>query len=319
MAFISNALAIVGFIILFVIIVWGLFHIINLSGTSIGSIFPSTPKVSVTAPKSAVAGEPISVSWQYSGKEAGSYSFLYQCEKGFAFATGVGTALENIPCGEAINVGSSTNATIVPVFTTKPATSSMQASLTVIFATDAGSRIQGDASVTVTTNAAPTASVASNAQPSTNLSASKISATQPKKSPITAPTKRVIALVPHAASGPADLAVRMIMVGVIDASSGALIPREPISPAEIVGVEFDVANVGGSASGSWNFTAQLPTGYQGYLYTSPAQISLMPGEHIVNVLRFAPNMRPGTITVTADPFGQVYDADRSNNIAVTQI
>src|SRR3989338_3104223 len=302
MAFISNALAIVGFIILFVIIVWGLFHIVNLSGTSITSLFSSKPKVTVSVPKTAVSGEPVSISWKYSGKDAGTYSFLYKCDQNFYFGAEASRALARIPCGSAIIVGSSTSATVVPVLSGR---TSLDVPVTIIFAPQTGERVQGEATIVIT---APTSTTPST--PVVTPKPAKPTTSYPKTS-----VRKPLNLVAHAASGPADLSVRMILVGVIDPYSGALLPRAPRSPSEIVGVEFDIANIGGSSTGSWYFTANLPTGGgAAYLYTSPLQRSLAPGEHIVNVIRFAPNMRPSTISVIADPANRVYEANENNNI-----
>jgi len=303
MAFISNALAIVGFIILFVIIVWGLFHIVNLSGTSITSLFSSKPKVTVTAPKSAISGEPITVAWQYSGKDAGTFSFLYKCDQNFYFGAGSSRALARIPCGSAINVGSSTSAMVIPVLSER---ASLDVPVTIIFSPNTGERVQGEATIAI--------AAATSTPPSTPVVEPKPVKPTTPYTPKTYPRKP-LNLVAHAGSGPADLRVAMILVGVIDPSSGALLPRAPRSTSEIVGVEFDIANIGGSSTGNWYFTANLPTGgAQPYIFTSPTQRSLAPGEHIVNVLRFAPNMRPSTISVIADPANRVYEANEYNNI-----
>ena len=305
MAFLSNALAIVGFIILFVIIVWGLFHIINLSGTSITSLFATKPAVTITAPKTAVTGAPVNISWKYSGSEGGSYSFLYQCDQNFYFgasASAASATLPRIPCGTAINVGSSTSATIVPVLSD---TAVVNIPVTITFNPTTGAKSQASATIAIT----PATTTANTVKP-------PVVTTKPAAKPAYSysPARRAVNLVAHAASGPADLSARMILVGVIDPVSGALLPRKPISPNEVIGVEFDVANIGGTASGSWYFTATLPTGAQPYLYTSPAQISLKPGEHIVSVMRFAPNQFGGIATITVDPLSRVYDANRSNNV-----
>ena len=308
MAFVSNALAIVGFIILFVIIVWGLFHIINLSGSSITSLFGGKPAVTITAPKTAASGEPISISWKYSGSEGGAYSFLYQCDRHSYFAANASaqaSSLPRIPCGTAINVGSSTSATIVPVLS---GTAIVNIPLTIVFTPVNGARAEASATIAI---APATSTVSAGAQPAKMQSASKPAA---RYAPTAKVPRRAFSLVPHAAGGPADLRAAMIEVGVIDPASGALLPRMPVSPQEIVGVEFDVANIGGTSSGRWYFSASLPTGAQPYLYTSPAQISLRPGEHIVFVLRFAPNQLGGIATITVDPQSRVYDANRSNNV-----
>lgn len=302
MAMLSNALAIIGFIILIIIVVWGLIHIVDLSGSSLGSLFSGKSKVEVTAPKEAIAGQPVDISWKYTGKEAGTYSFMYQCASNFDFVTASTHAMTKIPCGAAINVGSSTAATLIP-----RVAASSTAVITVVFTSqDEVKHAEGTASITV----AP----ATEQPPVTPPTGG--TGKPPTKPSYTPTARRPVSLVAHAASGPADLSVRIITMGVMD-PSGALISRMPTSPYDIVGVEFDIANIGGSASGSWYFSASLPTGGQQYPYTSPAQISLAPGEHIVSVLRFSPNQRPGTITVIADPLNRLVEGNETNN-TITQ-
>ncbi len=72
-------------------------------------------------------------------------------------------------------------------------------------------------------------------------------------------------------SGPAQLSVRVIS-GNINANGDGT-------------VTFDIANIGGSPSGSYYFSAQLPTA-QSYPYQSPLQTSLAPGSHITSTLNF---------------------------------
>ena len=301
MAMLSNALAIIGFIILIVIVVWGLIHIVDLSGSSLNSLFTRKSKVEVTAPKNAVSGQSVNVSWKYTGKETGTFAFMYQCAQSFDFLAPANNAMTKIPCGTAINVGSSTSAMLMP-----KAAASSTAVITVMFTSqDGAKKAEGTASIAIAPSAQPPVT-----PPTTGTGKPT---TKPSYTPT---TRRPASLVTHAASGPADLSARIIVVGVMD-PSGALISRMPTSPYDIVGVEFDIANVGGSATGSWYFTASLPTGGQQYPYTSPMQISLAPGEHIVSVLRFSPNQRPGIITVTADPLNSLIEGNETNN-TITQ-
>lgn len=74
-----------------------------------------------------------------------------------------------------------------------------------------------------------------------------------------------------AQTGPADLSVHILSTSV-DGYGNAV-------------VTFDISNIGGSASGPYTFVAQLPS-YSNYPYQSAVQVSLAPGSHIVNTLRF---------------------------------
>ena len=113
-------------------------------------------------------------------------------------------------------------------------------------------------------------------------------------------------------SDSADLSVKIIRVGYID-SSGALLTNRPIREGEVVGVEFDIANVGHGNTGRWYFEAHLPTMIP-YTYRSPAQKSLAPGDHIVSTLRFT-QFAHGLFTVIVDPSGTIRDINRANNEA----
>src|SRR3989344_5720416 len=78
----SNVLAIIGFIILVVIILWGIFHLASLGGPWLSSLFnqTSSSSVQVSAPANATTSIPFTVSWKYSTSEKGTYAFLYQCK-----------------------------------------------------------------------------------------------------------------------------------------------------------------------------------------------------------------------------------------------
>jgi hypothetical protein len=90
--------------------------------------------------------------------------------------------------------------------------------------------------------------------------------------------------------------------------------------AGVTVVAFDIANTGGSPTGTWYFTAQLPTS-QPYTYTSSAQASLAPGDHIANTLRFTGVMsggltgQGGNVGISVDPSNAVAESNESNNYA----
>ncbi len=115
-----------------------------------------------------------------------------------------------------------------------------------------------------------------------------------------------------------DLSVRILSAGVIDPISGNVIPREPTAPSDLVAVRFLISNSGNAPTGLWYFTAQLPTS-PAYLYSSPAQTSLVPGGSIENMLRFKNAVPSGTFSVTVDPSNQVSESNEGNNTASQRI
>ena len=299
----SSTIAIIGFIILIVIAVWGLVHGARLSGSWFTSLFNrSAPAITLTAPKSANSGTPFSISWKYTTSDKGMYAFLYQCKTGLQFQTpGPTGAMNNIPCGAAYSV-SSTNSTLsLTPFISGYASTSVPLSL-IFIPSATGTRAEGAATIAINSGAAPiTPPTITSQQPSLPSEPS----TPPVNDTVSAPVR----------TGPADLLVQITAVGMIDPVTGEFVHRLPVSPNDMAAVQFDISNIGGRTTGTWYFTAQLPT-QSGYLYTSLAQAPLAPDGHIENTLRFtqvAPN--GGLISISADPNNLAGDYNRSNNYA----
>jgi hypothetical protein len=274
----TNALAIGGLIILIIIVLWGLLHLVSLSGGWFSSLFPASrnSSIQVTAPAQSYSGDPITLGWSYAPSSKGNYAFVYQCKTGLAFAAPSGTSFVQIPCGVAFTLGGATSsASLTPLLS---GTTSVSSVLTVLYIPSATSTSPGAA-------AQGTATMA--------VSPAKVSVTPaPTKTPTT-PTKKTSVPV---YTSPADLAVSILSANV-----------DPYGDAA---VSFDITNVGGSPSGTYYFSAQLPTSPP-YSYSSPAQVSLAPGSHIVSTLNFT-NAISGTLTVQ---IGSSNDANAANNYA----
>jgi hypothetical protein len=280
-----NILTIIGLIILIVIVIWGLLHIARLSSSWFSGFFSNTPKeaITVTAPSAAPAGAPFALSWSYEPSEAGSYALIYKCEDGLQLAVPTQTGIfHSVPCGASYTLGTSTQTAVLPVLA---ASSSIKAMLSILYLPAQrrdGAPAQGSASVNITPGTTPPP-VSEGTKPEPETPAGP----QP--------------------TGTADLTVRVLAVGVIDAS-GAFVPRQPVNQYEMAAVQFDVVNVGTGTSGSYTFMAQLPTS-QPYTYASPVQEPLAPGSHVVNTLRFTQAVS-GTFMVTVNG-----DAIPGNNSA----
>ncbi|HTR18986.1 MAG TPA: hypothetical protein VMH91_03370 [Candidatus Paceibacterota bacterium] len=274
----TDILTIVGFAILFIIIIWGFVHLVSLIYTSLSSKFSNTaPSIEVTAPAQATSGQPMTISWTYSPSVQGSYAFLYQCENGLSFDTKGATSSVAVPCGEAYTVGNVNNSLTLTPLLSSASTATDTVSI-VFIPSGTGSQAQGDATVAIS-------AAAKSAPAKTTPAKTTSSATY------TAPQY----------SGPTDLSVRIIS-GNVDASGAGV-------------VTFDIANIGGSASGSYYFTAQLPTA-QPYPYQSPLQASLEPGGHVTSTLRFTSvQSGGGTFSVSI----QTNDANNADNYASMQL
>lgn len=284
----ANILAVAGFIILIVIIVWGAYHLLRLTGTGISSLFSSAgAEIKITTPTTPVeSGKAFPLAWEYTPSENGSFAVLYQCKPGFRFETNAPTRAA-LPCGNAFTVGADKTINLVPVLS---GTTTLDVPVSVVFiptATSSTARPQGATTIKVSAaSGAPTT-----AKPTTTTTT-------------TSATQRP--------AGKPDLSVRILSVGTVNPVSGMIENRYP-GPEEIAAVQFDIANNGTGSSGSYTFTVSLPI-QGGYVYTSPVQASLTPGSHIVNTLRFKPvQSGGGTATVSVDPYGAISESNESNN------
>jgi hypothetical protein len=307
---ISNILAIAGFIILIVIIIWGAYHFLRLASSGFSSLLSraGASTITLTAPRTVVSGDMLDVSWKYTvPEEMGAFAVLYQCRDGFQLRIPLATSTTPIPCGTPYMIGNK-EATAVRLMPMLAGTTALDVPFSIMYMTTGTSTptkvAQGNATVTITPLG--TGIVSATTTPVTDtkdIPRVTKPADKPKPRPVTPPTPKV--------TGPADLMIRIISVGVIDPISGNIMPRAPISPAETVAVTFDIKNQGGTATGQWYFTANIPTNPV-TSYVSPAQKSLNPGDGIENTLRFT-QTATGAFTVNVDPSNAVHESNEANN------
>lgn len=281
---IANVLAIAGSIILIIIIIWGLLHLFSLSGGFFSSLFGGKESgITITAPAEVASGEVAHISWKHSTEESGMYALLYPCTEGLRFSTPApDQTFITMPCGAAFAIGqSTTTATILPMLT---ASSSVNTPFSVLFIPSSTSSAPVEATVTLSVLPRST-------QPETSVQPEV-----PEQPSQPEPT-------PPVSQGPADLAVTITSVSIDQYGSGV--------------VTFNISNIGKRASGSYMFTAQLPTS-QPYTYVSPAQASLAPGSYIINTLRFTQAI-PGSISILVDTGNSVSESNESNNTAAQYI
>jgi hypothetical protein len=297
---VANILAIIGFVILIIIVIWGLLHIINLSTPWFSGMFSSKKEISVSAPSTATASQPFTVSWKYNTSSRGTYAVLYQC------VTGLKISVDGnpIPCGAAYTLGNATgSASILPTLT---GTTSVQSQISVLFIPSAagttGPEATGNTAVKIV-KGAPVVTQPTPVEESPAPHEETPVVTKPKPT-----TSNTGSSSPKPVT-PADLSVRVVAVGVIDPYTGAFVSRPAYSPSDVSAVQFDIQNVGGTASGSYTFEANIPTS-QPYVFSSQLQPSLGAGAHVINTLRFTPAV-DGTFSVTV----RAYDNNQSNNTA----
>lgn len=294
----GTILSIIGMIIIGIIVLWGLFHLVSLLVPSLSNlmsrIFSRSDAIEITlSPESVQSGSPLDISWTHRAKEAGSYSFMYQCRDGFQFRTpNASGALTNIPCGSPFAAPENVKTMrIVPILS---GMRELQVPVSIAFTPSAGDSgvIEGTATAVVKNQSGAT--LPATTTPSRPTTSRPSTSTAPKT--------------------PADLRVQILSVGVLE-SNGSISNRYPSNQNDIAAVRFRVSNAGGSASGNWYFTSTLPVTSQ-QLYTSPAQASMGAGYSGEYILQFRPvQAGGGTFTVYVDAGNAVKESNESNNTA----
>jgi hypothetical protein len=291
-------------VILAIIVVWGLTHLFNISTEGwFTNFFSNSPSITITAPKTATSSEPFTVSWKYAQPTKGNFALLYGCTSGAQLAILQSDAQINVACGKAFTVSATDKLSLLPTLT---GTNQAHVPLSILFVPSAtGTKAESGVTIAINPSSGTTAQT-----PTMTQQVSQTTTSTPRT------TTRSSSQGVHA-NGPADLSVRIVEVGTIDPSTGEFIDRAP-TPYDIAAVKFDISNVGGTATGPWYFSADLPT-QSGYAYTSPQQASLAPGAHILNTLRFNEIIPGGTFTVTVDPNGAIRESTKANNTAAVTV
>lgn len=118
-------------------------------------------------------------------------------------------------------------------------------------------------------------------------------------------------------SGVADLSVSIVGVGYLaSTTSDSFVASSTVTAGSRPAVRFVIKNIGSGTTGVWRFTASIPT-QTAYLFTSPYQQALAPGDRIEYVLGFDQANRGSnlTISVTANPDKATTESDYANNSA----
>lgn len=279
----GNILAILGFIILIVIVVWGLIHLVSLSsGWFSGG--GEKNEIRVTAPAGASSGTSFNINWSYTPTTRGMYAVMFPCRSGLRMATPVGVParegaqipIGEIPCGATYAVGATTTTmTLLPLLA---ASSSVPVQLTVLYIPSATTSkvAKGTATVTIAPSSA-----------------------QPERATSTPPVQVDGEPAPRPQGGLPNIVVRVVSL--------------TTDPSGMTVVTFDIENTGGSPTGSYRFEAQLPT-FSTYTYYSSMQSSLGPGDHVLNTLTFSQTV-PGLFQVIADTGNAVRESNEADNVA----
>ncbi|PIR86426.1 hypothetical protein COU13_00985 [Candidatus Kaiserbacteria bacterium CG10_big_fil_rev_8_21_14_0_10_43_70] len=317
----TSILAIVGFIVIIAIGIWGAINAVRLAPQVFSTLASPFDRVSdeidIRVPSSSInSNTPFELSWKHGGKD-GVYAFSYRCRPGLQFQVPQpdGTYLP-INCESPYNIQSSNNSfRLIPI-------SSMNRFLDVPFVIayinkEGEIAAEGSSMITVVNQSAPES-------PDT-VSLGNLGSTGPEPSQPTSPTPSTPypvtpnLSIPTTPTNLPDLSVRILGVGSINPNTRTFVPQSTLNASDIGAVRFEIINSGNKASGVWGFSASLPTN-PSFKYTSERQRSLNPGDRIEYTIQFDQLVRgTNTFTVHADAADEIKEVSEANNIATQAI
>mgnify|MGYP001579667849 FL=1 len=333
----TKALAVIGFLAILVVGMWGGASIAtNVPATlksiaaaivSMTSIFvPASETITVTASDYApTSGSPVTVSYTHDSRSVvGSYVFRYSCANGLVVTSVQNGAEEQIYCNVPFHfIPTGTALTVTPVsktdkfvdleifidFVPNGASTPTVTGTTVITVentelTGSSGTLGGGTVPTPTTPTTPTPTTPKPTQPTAGTPTTVITpiSTIPGSNP----------------NGTVDLAGRIIEVGIVDNATGAFTASS--TPTRTpqggrVAVRFAIENIGTKTSPTFVFNAVLPT-FPGHVYSSPNQIALNPGDRIEYTIGFDSFAQASSaeFTLNIDPTNSVNERNKDNNL-----
>lgn len=317
-----RVLAIVGFIAIILIGVWGslslargvpgAFSSLAAAIVSLTSVFvPANETLTVSPPAGAVAsGETFVLTFAHERKSAeGSYSFRFSCADGVSFsgADASGTT-EKVACETSFRFLNANNSIVLtPVSTTSRF---IDVPVVIDFTPEgAGAPTVSGSTIVTIENSAITGSPATTRPDAVPRTPGKETTTIDIISPGVSPSDP---------NGVADLSARFIELGVVDKDTGVFTASSTPSKSAIgkrVATRFAVENLGTKTSPQWTFNAVLPT-FPSHIYSSPVQQALAPGDRIEFTLGFDSfeEDNEGILIINVDPTGSINERNKDNNL-----
>lgn len=320
-----KAFAVLGAIAVFLAALWLIVQGVRIIPAAVSnlasalvSITQTRERIVVSTPGSVANGQAITISWNHEGKTAeGSYTFTYFCADSVAMSSPDrrGESVE-VFCNTPFNFTNSNNSITVTPFLTQG--DRQDVTVLISYRENGGTKVtEGRATFTLTA-----ASISPTVTPTTP--------TTPTKPVVTAPTRPVTGGTPITTVRPiqipanpttaqpgtsADLQARILETGYIIGGTNTFVASSSVNINDRAAVRFVVENIGGSPTGAWRFTAELPTIYY-YRYDSVDQESLAPGDRVEYILGFdtIENRSQVQAMIIVDPEQRTSDSNRTNNM-----
>lgn len=318
-----RVLAIVGFIAVILIGVWGslslargvpgAFSSLAAAIVSLTSVFvPANETLTVSPPDGAVAlGETFLLTFTHNQRSVnGSYAFRFSCADGVSFSSAAASGTtEKVACETSFEFLNANNSIVLTPVSTKSRFVDVPVVIDFTPEGAAAPTVSGSAIVTIE-NSAVAGSPAAGGTGIVPRTPGKETTTIDVISPGVSPSDP---------NGVPDLAARFIELGVVDKDTGLFTASSTPSKSAIgkrVAARFAVENLGTKTSPQWTFNAVLPT-FPSHIFSSPVQQALAPGDRIEFTLGFDSfeEDNEGILIVNVDPTDSINEPNKDNNIA----
>ncbi len=255
------------------------------------------------------SGEDFTVTFKTSEQTNGIFTVSYDCNSNIKLLAVESAGLKNITCDQPYYVLNSNNTLKIRTNTTE--------SLVRLVVTGAIENNETQKSETVGVARITVANESANP-----VVPAPTSTTKPTNTTTTKPNSPIVSnLFPNSSYvGKADLAVRILQVGILNTNTNTIYPQNQFNTRDTVGVRFEVRNDGDATTNSWNFTASLPSASTP-VYASPIQVPIRPGESIQFTLGFGnlTNRSNSLITINVDPSNLTPESNEANNMTTSSI
>ncbi|MFA6503234.1 MAG: CARDB domain-containing protein [Candidatus Paceibacterota bacterium] len=173
----------------------------------------------------------------------------------------------------------------------------------------------GEASTTLSTSASSTVAALATPEPV----AKPVAPSAGKKTTSTAALGDATPT-PTTLSGLPDLMVKINRIGYMATTSDLFIASSTIPAGSRPAINFTIKNIGTNVSGAWRFSAAIPT-QTSYIYESPKQQTLAPGDSIEYTLGFdqATSGAHENLVITANFDDAIKELSAKNNVASTSL
>ena len=334
----TKALAVVGFLAILVVGMWGSASLatgvpatlksIAAAIVSITSIFvPASETIVVTASTYApTSGSPVTFTYTHEARTVvGSYVFRYSCANGVILTSTQNGAEEQIFCNVPFHfIPAGSSLTVTP---TSKTDKYVDLEVFIDFVPNGASTptVTGSTVVTientVLTGSAGTLGGAAPTAPTPPAIPPVPRPTTPVVPTVGTPTTIVTPINTIPSSNPngyVDLTGRIIEIGIVDNATGAFTASS--TPARLpqggrIAIRFAIENKGTKTSPTFTFNAVLPT-FPAHVYSSPNQVALNPGDRIEYTIGFDAfaQASSGEFTLNIDPTGSMNERNKDNNV-----